>query len=171
MSRVTRGGSHNTPVRFLRSANRQGMLPEDKHWLTGFRIVQAPMPRTKAVRRQSCLQLTLYRYRNKNPAGIKITEPLFDAPVAYVRKPDSSSGTPFYKHNHCPAITWCPNGDLLTAWFSTNAESGREMVILASRLRAGNKKMGYRFNVLLCARQEYYRHFFIIRSKRNDYII
>ncbi len=36
MSRVTRGGSHNTPVRYLRSANRQGMLPDDKHWLTGF---------------------------------------------------------------------------------------------------------------------------------------
>jgi hypothetical protein len=42
-----------------------------------------------------------------------------------------------FPHNHCPSITWCPNGDLLAAWFSTRAETGREMVILASRLRAG----------------------------------
>jgi sulfatase modifying factor 1 len=139
MSRITRGGSHNTPVRFLRSANRQGMLPQDKHWLTGFRIVQAPMPRTKAIPAElpaaHTMQVTQQKY-----SWNKITEPFFDAPVAYVIKPDSNAGTPFYKHNHCPAITWCPNGDLLTAWFSTNAESGREMVILASRLRTGQKK-------------------------------
>jgi formylglycine-generating enzyme required for sulfatase activity len=33
--KVTRGGSHNTEVRYLRSANRMGTLPEDKHWLIG----------------------------------------------------------------------------------------------------------------------------------------
>lgn len=138
MSRVTRGGSHNTPVRFLRSANRQGMLPEDKHWLTGFRVVQGAMPRTKAIAEEplpaSCLQVLQQKYTWK-----KETQPIFEAPVAFVIRPDSSQGIPFYKHNHCPAITWCPNGDLLAAWFSTNAESGREMVILASRLRAGQK--------------------------------
>jgi formylglycine-generating enzyme required for sulfatase activity len=31
--RVTRGGSHSTNVEFLRSANRLGALPQDKHWL------------------------------------------------------------------------------------------------------------------------------------------
>ncbi|WP_243751573.1 SUMF1/EgtB/PvdO family nonheme iron enzyme [Niastella caeni] len=138
LSRVTRGGSHNTPVRFLRSANRQGMLPEDKHWLTGFRVVQGVMPGTKATIAEpapaNSVQVSQQKYIWK-----KVTQPLFDAPIVYVRKPDSSSGTPFYAHNHCPAITWCPNGDLLVAWFSTNAESGREMVILASRLRAGKK--------------------------------
>ena len=35
MARVTRGGSHNTPVKYLRSANRMAMLPEDKHTMTG----------------------------------------------------------------------------------------------------------------------------------------
>jgi formylglycine-generating enzyme required for sulfatase activity len=138
MSRVTRGGSHNTPVRFLRSANRQGMLPEDKHWLTGFRVVQAPLPRTKAIPAALPAAHSVQVSQQKFSWN-KVTEPFFDTPVAYVLKPDSSTGIPFYKHNHCPAITWCPNGDLLTAWFSTNAESGREMVILASRLRAGKK--------------------------------
>lgn len=38
--KVTRGGSHSTPERFLRSANRMAMIPEDKHWLTGFRVVR-----------------------------------------------------------------------------------------------------------------------------------
>ena len=33
--KMTRGGSHNTLVAYLRSANRQGTLPEDKHWLIG----------------------------------------------------------------------------------------------------------------------------------------
>ena len=138
MSRVTRGGSHNTPVRYLRSANRQGMLPEDKHWLTGFRIVQGALPRTKPLVAEATpansVQVSQQKY-----VWQKETQPIFEAPIAYVIKPDSSTGIPFYKHNHCPAITWCPNGDLLAAWFSTNAESGREMTILASRLRAGKK--------------------------------
>ena len=41
---VTRGGSHSTPLEFLRSANRAGTLPEDSSWLVGFRVVQADMP-------------------------------------------------------------------------------------------------------------------------------
>lgn len=32
--KVTRGGSHSTPVEYLRSANRMAMIPEDKHFLT-----------------------------------------------------------------------------------------------------------------------------------------
>ena len=47
--KVTRGGSHSTPERFLRSANRMAMLPEDKHWLTGFRVVQADMPQSQPL--------------------------------------------------------------------------------------------------------------------------
>src|SRR5262249_42447235 len=31
--RVTRGGSHSTLLYYLRSANRSGALPEDRHWL------------------------------------------------------------------------------------------------------------------------------------------
>ena len=61
-------------------------------------------------------------------------------PVPYVIAPAEGSNEPLYKHNHCPAITSCENGDLLAIWFSTDDESGLEMTILASRLRAGSNK-------------------------------
>jgi formylglycine-generating enzyme required for sulfatase activity len=134
--RVTRGGSHNTPVQYLRSANRQAMLPEDKHWLTGFRVVQGALPVTQPLL-PDAIPGNSRRVLQRAYTWKKVAQPLFEAPVPYVVPPDSLSVTPFYKHNHCPAITWCPNGDLLAAWFSTNSESGREMTILASRLRAG----------------------------------
>lgn len=58
----------------------------------------------------------------------------------YVVRPACGSGTPFFRHNHQPAITWCDNGDLLAAWFSADQENGRDMVVLASRLRAGSEQ-------------------------------
>ena len=63
-------------------------------------------------------------------------QPFFAPPVPFVIPP-ADVGEPFYPHNHQPAITWCPNGDLLAAWFSTKREAGTEMTVLASRLRAG----------------------------------
>lgn len=139
--RVTRGGSHGTPSNYLRSANRMGMIPEDKHWQLGFRVVQAPMPSTKPtpptpvpfVMQQ--VSQKKFTWKPKSTAG-----PLFMEPVRYVNKPECGEKVPFFHHNHCPAVTWMPNGDLLAAWFSTNQESGREMTILASRLRAGQEK-------------------------------
>ena len=44
--RVTRGGSHSTLLCYLRSANRMGAVPEDKHWYIGFRVVCGEMPQT-----------------------------------------------------------------------------------------------------------------------------
>jgi hypothetical protein len=108
-SKAVRGGSHNTPVRFLRSANRSGSLPEDRSVLLGFRIVEAA-PSTKWA----------------SP----VLESLFAEPIPYVIAP--VDGTPFYSHNHQPAVTWLPDGGLLAIWFSTDAEAGREMVVLQS---------------------------------------
>ncbi len=68
--------------------------------------------------------------------GPDMTKPYYKAPIPFVLPP-ADRGEPFYGHNHCPAITWCPNGDLLAVWFSTEREAGLEMAILASRLRAG----------------------------------
>lgn len=134
--RVTRGGSHSTPEKFLRSANRMAMLPEDKHWLTGFRVVQAdraatqPLPAIEPVAGQVI--------QKKHHWDAPLKTPFFSEPLVYVKTPDCSSGVPFYKHNHCPAVSWCDNGDLLAIWFTCNEESGREMVILESRLVNGN---------------------------------
>ena len=135
--RITRGGSHNTPDNFLRSTNRMAMIPEDKHWLTGFRVIQADYPEPQKYNAPApapyCMQnVSKVKYKWDEP----VKQAFFKDPLVYVIPPDCDSETPFYEHNHCPAITWCPNGDLLAIWFSADAESGREMVILGSRLRA-----------------------------------
>ena len=44
LSKVTRGGSHDTYVDFLKSAERHAAIPEDRHWLIGFRVVAGPRP-------------------------------------------------------------------------------------------------------------------------------
>lgn len=134
--KVTRGGSHSTPERFLRSANRMAMLPEDKHWLTGFRVVQADVPQSQPLPAlEPASQETVSR--QKYNWGTPSRAPFFAEPLVYVNTPDCSSGVPFYKHNHCPAVSWCDNGDLLAIWFTCDEESGREMVILESRLKPG----------------------------------
>lgn len=111
--RVTRGGSHHTPVQYLRSANRMAMLPEDCHSLTGFRVVESD-----------------FSFPTKTRKGF------FREPVPFVVAPIDPN-VPFYSHNHQPSITWCDNGDLLAVWFSANQENGRGMVVLQSRLKAG----------------------------------
>jgi|APSaa5957512622_1039677.scaffolds.fasta_scaffold04152_3 formylglycine-generating enzyme len=138
--KVTRGGSHNADLPYLRSANRLATLPEDSHWLIGFRVVQADLPSTEPLPAASPpLHMTDVQQESFNwtPASA-IDEPLFIDPIPFVRKPEPASATPFFPHNHCPSITWCPNGDLLAIWFSTIKETGREMTILSSRLRAGS---------------------------------
>ncbi len=137
--RVTRGGSHHTPEKYLRSANRMAMIPEDKHSQTGFRIVECDyelnnfdLPDSKPINR-TAVEMKSKRWEK---AG---SDPIFVAPVPYVIAPACGSETPFFAHNHQPAITWCDNGDLLCIWFSANHENEREMVVLGSRLRAGQK--------------------------------
>ena len=134
--RVTRGGSHNTPVRYLRSAARSAAIPEDRHTQIGFRIVETDMrphlSRNKALTPLNSSDVSRRKARRDSP----VSGPVWIDPVPFVVEP--SDGTPFYSHNHQPAITWCPNGDLLAIWFSTDAESGREMVVLASRMRKGS---------------------------------
>jgi len=67
-----------------------------------------------------------------------MAKPYFEGPIPFVKVPPGSNGPLFSKHNHCPSITFCPNGDLLAVWFTTNTEPGREMAIAASRLRRGD---------------------------------
>jgi hypothetical protein len=125
-SKAVRGGSHNTPVRFLRSANRSGSLPEDRSVLLGFRIVEAA-PSTQEP--ESVLESPQMRGSSTKWAS-PVLESLFSEPIPYVIAP--VDGTPFYSHNHQPAVTWLPEGGLLAIWFSTDAEAGREMVVLQS---------------------------------------
>jgi sulfatase modifying factor 1 len=137
--KVTRGGSHNTELVFLRSSNRLGTLPEDKHWNIGFRVVCAELPTAKPL---PPVPPPLWAQAvNRAPArwqtATDAAQPYFAPPRRYVRIPPGSDGPLYDMHNHAPTVTWCDNGDLLAAWFSTRAERGRELTVAASRLRAG----------------------------------
>ena len=133
--RVVRGGSHNTPVRYLRSANRSASVQADRSVLLGFRVVESSKETIRV-----CGGLS------RHPVGWakmarRARKPVFLEPIPYI-VPPTDSLTPFYAHNHQPAVTWTGEGssrspDLLAIWFSTDAEAGREMVVLQSRFHGG----------------------------------
>ena len=127
-----RGGSHNTPVRYLRSANRSAAPPEDRTVLLGFRIVESPRFVYGTFRGRRFIHYRLDYQEWEKPSEL----PLFLEPISYVIPPESKD-IPFYAHNHQPAITWTEDGKLLAVWFSTDAEAGREMVVLQSRFQDG----------------------------------
>jgi len=139
--RVCRGGSHNTRVRYLRSANRMATLPEDKHWMLGFRLVIGEKAQTKALGEpeQGAWSRNVSQ-ENYFWSGKKPSEPYFHGPVTYVKVPPDSHGPMFSRHNHDAALTWCENGDLFAIWYSCESENGRELCVLASRLRRGEKE-------------------------------
>ncbi len=141
--RVTRGGSHSTELRFLRSANRLGTLPEDKSWLIGFRVVLSPSPETEPLPAPPA-PLSQRDVRQEIPPdldqGPDPAKPYFKGPRQYVKIPPNSNGPLFSKHNHDPALVECPNGDLLAIWYTCLREPGRELAIAASRLRYGQQE-------------------------------
>jgi formylglycine-generating enzyme required for sulfatase activity len=135
--KVTRGGSHNTKVSYLRSANRQGTLPEDKHWLIGFRVVLGELAKTTAlpVAEPGLWGQDVKQGEHHWLGGPDPKKPCFVGPRQYVKIPPNSKGPLWSRHNHQPAITACPNGDLLAIWYSTTSEKGRNLMVAASRLR------------------------------------
>jgi len=141
--RVCRGGSHSTAPYYLRSANRIGTLPDDKQWMTGFRVVLGPMPKTEPLpmpeppRVQKNVSRKIPHDLTTGPDPDK---PYFEGPRLFVKIPKDSTGPLYYKHSHFLAVTECPNGDLLAAWFNCMEEMGRELCVAASRLRYGEKQ-------------------------------
>lgn len=139
--RVTRGGSHGTALYYLRSANRSGTLPEDRSWLIGFRVVQGDLPATKPLPAPGPeLHRRDVSQRHVSMQPREPSRPYFHGPRVYVKIPPGSMGPMFSKHNHDPAIVECPNGDLLTIWYTCMEETGRELGIVASRLRSGSQE-------------------------------
>lgn len=138
--RVTRGGSHSTDLSFLRSANRAGTLPQDNSWLIGFRLVQGALPDSSAL---PAVAPAAYarNVRQEVPADLRAgpdpNRPYFAGPQVYVLPPKAEDCPVFNRHNHCPAIVNCPNGDLLAIWYTCFDEPGRELGIVASRLPYG----------------------------------
>ena len=131
----TRGGSHNTPVRYLRSANRSAAPTGDKTVLRGFRVIETTS--TKFVPCPgSGKRFIHYRDISFEKWQEPSVSPVFLEPIPYIIPP-TIQHTPIYAHNHQPAVTWTEDGGLLAIWFSTDAESGREMVVLYSRFKDG----------------------------------
>jgi formylglycine-generating enzyme required for sulfatase activity len=141
--RLTRGGSHGTNLYYLRSANRMGTLPDNKHWLIGFRVVIDEMPKTKPLGRPASPQHQ-QKVKQKVPRGLtkgpNPDKPYFRGPRRYVKIPKGAHGPLYWHHNHDPAIVECPNGDLLAIWYTCVEERGRELAIAASRLRYGTNE-------------------------------
>ena len=137
--RVTRGGSHSTLLCYLRSANRMGAVPEDKHWYIGFRVVCGEMPQTVPT---PAPRVALWgRDVKQAPVSAPAPEtPYFSEPIPYVKVPEGSNGPLFSAHNHVPAIVECTNGDMFAAWYSCVTERGRELTVAASRLRCGESE-------------------------------
>jgi len=138
--KVARGGSHSTETYYCRSANRTGTLPKDKQWITGFRVIIAPLPNTVPL---PVPPPRLYQTDVSQQIPPDIDHgpdpnlPYYKGPRTYVRIPSGSNGPLFSRHNHDPALIDCPNGDLLAIWYSTRREPGRELCVAASRLRYG----------------------------------
>ena len=141
--KVTRGGSHSTYGYFLRSANRMGTLPEDKHWLIGFRVVIGGLPGTKPLPlppKKLYQKNVVERSREEAVKGPDPDEPFFRWYGNFVRIDRSATGPLFAGHNHNPAVTECPNGDLLAIWYTCVSEKDRELAQAASRLVKGREQ-------------------------------
>ena len=140
--KVTRGGSNGTEAYYLRSANRLGTLPDDKHGLIGFRVVLGEMPDTRPLPEPE-KELHQINARQKIPtdiaAGPDPDRPYFHPPRKFVKMPAGDRGPLFAKHSHFMSVVECPNGDLLAIWHSCISESGRELCVAASRLHYGLK--------------------------------
>lgn len=141
IARVTRGGSHSTGLPFLRSANRAGALPEARSFLIGFRVVMGvhpgmtPLPEPSARRWARDVSQQPYDWAG---ADVLRDKPMFLQPRTFTRISEGANGPIYITHNHCPALTATPNGDLLAIWFTTVKERGREMVTAGARLRRGH---------------------------------
>ena len=136
--KVSRGGSHNTFLPYLRSANRMGTLPQDRSSLIGFRVVVGEMPQTEALPEPEppvvMRDVVQQEYQWPEPKD----EPFFLEPILYVRK--AEGGYRMGWHNHQPGIIWCANGDLLVEFFTTDNEASRWIARMVTRLRAGREE-------------------------------
>jgi formylglycine-generating enzyme required for sulfatase activity len=139
--RVFRGGSHSSFTRLIRSANRGAWIPESESESIGFRVVLGALPKGTLLPPPA----PPLHAQNVSQSTPKIEMPpqdmpFFAGPKPFVKVPPDSVGPLYSWHNHSPAVTECPNGDLLAAWFSCVDEGGSELCNLASRLRLGNSE-------------------------------
>ncbi|MHA1847341.1 MAG: SUMF1/EgtB/PvdO family nonheme iron enzyme [Promethearchaeota archaeon] len=144
--KVTRGGAYEYLVKYLRSSSRMAQHPTSRSRFIGFRIVQAPpiqsepLPLPAPPRHQVNINQTPFNWSTDG----KIDKPIFREPLPFINPPPTAPNARefnLFPHNHCPAITYCDNGDILVIWFSCIGEHDRDsFVILSSRLVPGAGK-------------------------------
>jgi formylglycine-generating enzyme len=145
-ARVTRGWSFLSAthpegaLRYCRSANRAGHLPEDANYCTGFRVASGPPSGGKPL--PVVLPECQRDVKQSLPpaGGPDVAQPYFVDFTADRRMPTiaKDSWGPVFSHwNHFSAVCVCPNGDVLAVWYTTVQEEGRELALAASRLRPG----------------------------------
>jgi formylglycine-generating enzyme required for sulfatase activity/putative cell wall-binding protein len=146
--RLARGGSHSTTVDYLRSAQRMATLPEVRNWITGFRVVIGELPDTDPQPVPDP-ELVFSDVNQETPAdvaeGPDPDQPYFQGPRWYINLEPSELGEGrFGNHNHQPAVTEAPNGDLIAIWYTTwvdanigAGEADRQLMQAGARLRHG----------------------------------
>ncbi|MHC4636796.1 MAG: SUMF1/EgtB/PvdO family nonheme iron enzyme [Planctomycetota bacterium] len=141
--RVTRGGSYGTFAFFLRSANRAAMLPGDRNWMIGFRVVIGELPDTKPMPEPEPplhQKNVIHRDPRVVIKGPDPAIPYFKGPRKFLNIPREAIGPVFAGHNHNPAIVECPNGDLLAITYTCVSEKDRELAVAGTRLRYGTEE-------------------------------
>jgi formylglycine-generating enzyme required for sulfatase activity len=156
---------------FSRSANRSGMAPSfamipgvnDKLYagtpskepdkagvvhFTGFRVVQAPMPKTRPTPEERPFVLQCIKdTRDLAAIGPDPGKPWYrKRPVLPIPPENVSRKHAFaaglhpalLRHNHCPGFEVMPNGDLLVIYYTSLHEYEPEVLMMASRLRFGS---------------------------------
>jgi hypothetical protein len=127
-------------MKYWRSANRSGFIPEDASRYTGFRVVQAEMPATKPLSVVACTYQKDVTQTQAPMDGPDPAKPYFVNWTGEKKNPSiepTEFGPVFAQHNHFAAVCVCPNGDVLMAWYTCMYEPGRELAQAASRLRVG----------------------------------
>jgi formylglycine-generating enzyme len=135
--RVVRGGANWQLARLLRSANRLSMDPWVRNRLIGFRVVQADPPAPATADALPVPPTSTPPLPALTNATVDMAKPFFAGPFRYVNVPPGSEGPLFSSHNHDPAITVFPGGDVFILHYSCDTEFGHELAVGATRLPAG----------------------------------
>jgi sulfatase modifying factor 1 len=131
------------PMKYWRSANRSGFLPQDANRYTGFRVVQGEMPATRPLPVVVSEYQKDVRQADAPTDGPDPAKPYYINFTADGKNPGIAKdafGPVFANHNHFAAVCVCPNGDVLMAWYTCVNEPGRELAQAASRLRVGSDR-------------------------------
>ncbi len=142
LTKVVRGGSDADTPAYLRSGNRTSTVVDFRHERIGFRIVIADLPPTDPLPAETRpWQRDVAQDSHDWTHGPAADEPYFGEILSFGTPPpiDQRPAIPFYATNHCPTTAWCPNGDILTIWWSAARDGCRTSAMLGARLRAGAK--------------------------------